>query len=487
MSNRETVTPKIIELNNTNDIYMTMNIAILSEDVNLNNAQFTSDFIEGVVENKEKYVGLPFLVNREKIENGELDNLTHELDTATGELKTDQIGSFVDFWKEEIDGANCLMGSIRIFKRFSETCSAIVSLVEENALETSCEVLVKDYLEITETGVRKIHYNNGNNTLIGSAIVTHGAEVRAKPTLLIAEAYKKDIESSQQGGEIVEKEYNNGIKVEYFGEIETSSLKFDEIEKSIYNSINPVDVENGGRDYNYWIHTLYHDKVILEDAKSYKLYAAGYKIINDTVIVDKQEDWVKGSFQFVSEGVSVNELMEQNSEKIKELQRELTELKEEKETMSKKQEATVEELNEKIESLEKKTADLEEKNKQLEETIVSQKEKLVKFEEIEKELNEQIDDLTKYKEQVEKAERETKMAELNEKYSKLLSEETFKSQEVSEAIENLDEAKLNSIVVAEIAKEVEEPKEKVEIAASTQEDLVTTVKDSSYWSSPKSN
>lgn len=484
MKERISVRPKIMELQDTNDIYMTMNIAILSEDINFNGAQFTSDFIEGIIEHKDRHVGLPFLVNKEKLENGDFDDLTHELDSKTGELKTDQIGSFVDFWEEEIDGANCLMGSVRIFKRFTETCSAIVSLVKDDSLETSCEVLVKDYLEITEDGIRKIHYNDGNNAFAGSAIVTNGAEKRAKPTLLIAEAYQKDINSEHQGGENLskEKEYNNGIKVEYFNQ-ELSSLEYYRIEQQIYNKLNPVDVEDGGRDYNYYVHTLYHDKVIVqENDKPYGIYSIGYKIENDTVILDKESDWKKGSFQFVPEGVEVSELMEQKTDKIKELQKEIAELKEENNAMSKEQKKDIEVNENKIEELEKEIAELKE-------TIVSEQEAKLSLEGQVTALNEEIETLKPFKEQVEKAEKEAKVKELKAKYSKLIAnEEVFNSERVTKAIEEGDVVELNNVVVEEIAKQKEQEVETAEqeekdvvITASVQENLITVDKDADYW------
>lgn len=490
MKERISVTPKIIELNDTNDIYMTMNLRILSSEKNLNNAVFLSSFINGIVSDKEKYIGLPFLVNKEALENDEY--LTHELDTETGELKTDQIGSFVDYWVDkEDDDKEVLMGSIRVFKRFPTVCEKIIELYENDSLSTSCEVLIKEYEEISEDGERYIGYSDGKNVLIGSAIVTDPAMVDAKPTLLIAEAYQKDIELEQKGVDNVtkNKEYNNGIKVEYCGELEMSSLKFHEIEQQVYNIVNPVETKTGYREYNYYIHTLYHDKVILESETGYKLYSAGYKIENDTVVIDKEDDWKKGSFQFVPDGVSVNELMEQNTSKITELEKELNELKEEKETMSKKNEVTVEELNEKIEGLEKEVSKLKEENEKLEATIVSQKEEAIKSEEKVNELNETIKELNTYKDQVKKAEKEAKQKELNERFSKVLDEETFKSEEVVNAIENLDEAKLNSIVVAQLAKKAEietnSKEEVVEISAVRSEDLIETTKDSSYWSAPK--
>lgn len=491
MTERVSVNSKVMELNEqeSNDIYMTMHLRILSTEVNLNNAIFTSDFIDGVVDNKQKYIGTPFLVNREALENDEY--LTHELNLDTGELGTDQIGSFTDFWKETEEDTEVLMGNVRIYKRFKATCDKIVEQVSNNSLSTSCEVLVNAYKEISEDGVRSIHYNDGKNAFIGSAIVTDAAMPSAKPTLLIAEAYKKDIELEQKGGEKLpnNKEYNNGIKVEYVGDLETSSLKFYEVEQQIFNSINPVDVKTGYREYNYYIHTLYHDKVIVESESNYGLFSADYKVENDTVILSPQSEWKKGSFQFVPEGVTVAELMDNNTDKIKELQSELDELKEEKANMSKEQKLTVEELSEKIEQLETEISELKEKNEGLEATIVSQKEEAVKAEETLKELNATIEELTPYKEKVEKAELEAKQEELSNKFEKVLSEETFATEEVAEAIKNLDEAKLNSIVVAEVAKNSVETASKdvdtVEVSATRQGDLVEAAKDANYWASKK--
>lgn len=493
MKERVSVTPKILELQNSNDIYMTMNIVILSEDVNFNNAQFELDFIDGVVENKEKYIGLPFLVNREKLENGDVDRLTHELDSETGELKTDQIGSFVDFWKDEVDGADCLLGSIRIFKRFYETCSVIVDLVENDSLETSCEVLVNEYSEVSDDGVRKIHYNAGKNALIGSAIVTNGAEKRAKPTLLIAEAYEKDIQLEHKGGEKVGKKdkietFNKGVEIKFVGNLETSSLTWYDVQDKVYNILNPVDTKNGGRDYNYWIAEVYTDSVIFAEWDGEQLYRSTYTIDGETVTLAPEEDWVKGSFQFVPEGVTVNELISENDQKITGLQKELSKLKEEKKTMAKENELSSEDLQEKIDELEEEVAKLKEKNEELEATIVSLKEDDVESAGKIEELSETIEGLKVYKEKVEQAEKDAKIEELSDKFSKILDEEVFKSEEVVKAINELDETALNSIVVAELAKaksvEVSSKSDDVVISASEQKDLVESAKDTSYWSAP---
>lgn len=482
MTEHISVTPKILELQDNNDIYMTLTIRILSAEPNLNLAEFSEDFILNTVKEKESFIGIPFVVDKEALENGEFEDLTHKL-TSDGELKTDQIGSFVDFWADrDEDETLYLAGSIRVMKRFKKTTEAIKTLHLQNNLSTSCEVSVHSYEEVSEDGVRKIHYNDGKNRLFASCIVTSPADTKAKSSVLVAEAYKKDINSQQGGGKVSKTKdkietFNKGINIAIHGKFELAELKIDELYHKIYNVVNPVDSENGGRDLNFLIRDLYTDSVVFEDWDDFKtLYKAKYTVDGETVTLADREDWVKGSYGFIPENVSINELMEQNSEKITSLETELNELKEEKETMAKQKELTVEELNEKIEGLEKEIASLKETNTELEETIVSQKEEAVKATETAEELNGQIKELTKYKDQVEKAEKEAKTAELNEKFSKLLSEETFKSEEVQNAIAELNESDLNSIVVSEMAKEKVETasteEEIVEVSASKQGNLI---------------
>lgn len=488
MTTKVSIKPKIMELQSTNEIYMTMNIAILSNDVNYNSARFTDDFINGVVENKERYIGIPFLASREKLEDGEYDNLSHELNLDSGKLETDQIGSFVDFWKEEIDGATCLMGQIRIFKRFPEVCSAIKELYADDVLETSCEVLVSSYADMSDDGIRSIHYNDGDNALIGSAVVTTGAERRAKPTMLVAEAYKKDMISIQKGEKELPKTKdkvevaNKGVKVKYSGSLETSSLTFYQIEEKVYNLLNPVDIENGGRDYNYFIYEIFNDKIIVGEWDTGDLIEAKYSVDGEDLMLNPKEDWVIGAMQFVPNYINIDSIRKDNEVQATELaalKEELEKIKGEKETMSKQLEEKDLELNEDIEQVK---VDLDKAN----ELVVSEQEAKQKLEEQIAELSEQIEDLKVYKENFEKAEQEKKQAELSEKYAKLFDEETFQSEEIQAAIEACDVTTLNSKVVEVMAaKRLEETDEEpaVEIAATASKQYVPSVKDRNYWAS----
>ncbi len=463
---KETISikPRIMELNDTNDIFMTLNICILSNDVNYNKAQFLDDFIDGVIDNKETYIGIPFVVNREKLESADYENLSHEL--KDGKLLTDQIGSFVDFWKEEIDDANCLMGSIKVMKRFPNTCNAIIELYDNGDLETSCEVLINSYEEVTEDNIRKIGYNDGKNALIASALVSNGAEKRAKATLLVAEAYQKDVEDKEVKTMTEQKTevFNKGKDIKFHGQFETASLKFSEVSNQIYNKLNPVNAKTSGRQYNFYIRDLYTDYVIVEDWENYEdLYKIPYTIENDEVLISPKEQWQKGSLGFIPEGVVIDAVLASKEVEISELQSQLDIAKEELLTME-------ETKTQEVLDLEAKIVELESKITELNELMVSEKEVKSTLEVKVTELNSTISELAPFKAQVEKAESDAKVAELSAKYSKLLSEESFKSEEVQSAIQELNSQALNEIVVNEIAKE-----KTVEVAAVKADDTVTIV------------
>src|SRR5699024_2667540 len=211
---------------------------------------------------------------------------------------------------------------------------------------------------------RKIHYNDGKNQLFASAIVANPADDKARPTLLVAEAYAEDMKAG--GDKVANKTkdkietFNKGIDIKYHGTFEFSGLRIHELEDKLFNLLNPVDTENGGRHYNFWIRELYTDSVILEDDNDWqKLYKAKYTVDNDTVTLANQEDWIQGTYGFIPQGVNVSELMEQNDEKIKELNQELSTLKEEKITMAEDNQKKIEELEAKIEELKEEIKKLE--------------------------------------------------------------------------------------------------------------------------------
>lgn len=481
-----TLTSKVLELNqSSNDVFMLINMCILTNDVNLNNAKFTDDFINGVVENKETYIGIPLCVNKFKLEGGMYNSLSHEFDQKSGQLKTQVIGAFSDYWTEtDEDNTLKLMGSVKVYKRYPKVCEAMIELYEGNELEMSCEVLVNGYENI-DGNVRSIGYEyDGNvNYLIGSAIVANPAEVRSKATLLIAEALNNDFEGDENlEGNKVEK-FNKGNEIAYHGNLESASLKYEDVGNQIYNILNPINAKTSERQYNYWISDLYVDYVIVEERYDYaNLWKIGYKIENDIVILDAEENWVKGYKGFIPEGVVVASILAENETFSAELNIKITELNNQYKEEKQLTEEQIKELQEKAEQLENKVATLEG-------TIVAQAETIKTHETKTTELSTEIESLKPFKEKYEVAEKEAKKAVLVEKFSKILSEEVMKSDIVVAAVNALDEVELNSVVVEQVTKELatkqpEVKEETVVVTASKNEDLIPTDK-KSFWYSNK--
>jgi hypothetical protein len=470
------VNPVIVELNETsNSIFMQLDMCILTNEANLNKAQFTDDFIDGVVENKDKYIGMPLVASRNKLENGKYKELTHEFNSKTNQLNTEMIGSYSNFWKEESDGVLKLMGSAKVYKRFPAVCDAIKELYESNELKFSCEVLVSSYGENAETGVRSIPYSDGTtiNELFGNCLVSYPAEVRASATLLIAEALEKDLGKGTN-------DFNKGNEIKFH--IESASIKIDDISAQIYNILNPINPRTEYRDYRYWIRDLYNDKVILGDWDTYETYwSAGYSIQNDVVVLDAESDWVEGKIGFIPSNVNINTLLSEKDSLQSELNNKINEIKE-----VQKQMKTVEELQAELVLLEEQNKQLDSKVKELNDLVVSQEGKVKELEANETELSAQVDALKPYKEQVETAESEAKKAVLTEKFGKLLSEDTLKSDEVKTAIEELNEQKLNEIVVAEVLKGkgiAPAAKKDVVVIAAKEEDLLVQDRKSRLYAS----
>lgn len=184
MSERILLSPEIIELSQSNNIFMTLKMIILTTNTNLNGTRFTEDFIDGICENQKDFQGIALVVNRAKLEGEQYDKLTHEFNGKT--LGTDMIGSFVSFEKvENDDSSKSLVGEARVMKRFPKTCNAISELYEQGELRFSCEVLVRKYIQ-TDEDTKEVNYEHGLNSLIANCIVSTPAEVEAKPTLLVA-------------------------------------------------------------------------------------------------------------------------------------------------------------------------------------------------------------------------------------------------------------------------------------------------------------
>jgi hypothetical protein len=156
------------------DMFMSVKMRILeTPKANLNGVRVTEAFIDEVVGNEERYVGLPLYADVKSLLSGKYGNLGHMYNAKTGEFYSTQIGSFYQFEKETFKGGAYLVGYARIPKRNKKLSQAIATLFADGSLKFSFEIACSDYEE-DEEGILIIDASE-NNYLEGTAIVTFPA------------------------------------------------------------------------------------------------------------------------------------------------------------------------------------------------------------------------------------------------------------------------------------------------------------------------
>lgn len=174
MSTRFVTFASVISEIEQSDIFMTVRARILeTPKANLNGCRVTNDFVDNIISNKERYVGLPLYADKKALVSGNYNRLGHLYDSRTGEFHSTQIGSFYDFEKEDFENGSYLVGYARIPKRDKEISKAIAELFADGALKFSFEIACGEYSEL-EDGTIEIDASE-NNYLEGTAIVTFPA------------------------------------------------------------------------------------------------------------------------------------------------------------------------------------------------------------------------------------------------------------------------------------------------------------------------
>lgn len=470
MKNIERITASILEINDSNDIYMTLNVLLLTSKTNLNGAKFLPDFIHEVVSNKEFYTGLPLVCEREKLENGKYNKLGHGINSE-GEFTTAQIGSYVDFYeKQDKDGVWELYGVAKVYKRFKKVCSSVIELFNNNSLFFSIEAYVGNYKTKTKN-VRQIGASE-DNRLFGDCIVSFPAEVKSTARTVIAEALQYDL----GGNSMNDMQKFNGFYADIKYSIENCELDFTQVQIKLYHKLEEL---LGSELYHYIGTDLGVDYLIMQKYDTGDYFKITYSVIDndvnisDMVLVSKNYIPIEKTNSNKGDGemtVAEVQLKLDTAElKIKELEKTLTE---KDKIISEKEKV----LSEKEKALSEKEEVLSEKEKVLDESetkINSLNENVNKLSETVVTKDNEISELLKAKEEldkinVEKAEKEKDEARisLKEKYSKLLSTEIMELEEISNAIKELNESVLQNKVV-ESALEKANTNDKSDIVTSS--------------------
>lgn len=153
---------------------------------NLNGVRCTAGFMDEIVENQEKYIGLPLCADTVNLVKGRYKKLGHCYDPKTGVYSSSIIGSFYRFEKEELDdGEVALVGYARVMKRNKRVCKAIGELFADGALKFSFEISCGTY-EVLEDDTILIDAAD-NNFIEGMCIVSFPACPEAVALELVAE------------------------------------------------------------------------------------------------------------------------------------------------------------------------------------------------------------------------------------------------------------------------------------------------------------
>lgn len=188
------------------DVFMTVKARICETPAaNLNGARVTEGFIDEIVGNEKRYVGLPLYADVKALTSGNYNRLGHLYDSRTGEFHSTQIGSFYKFEKEEFEEGSYLVGYARIPKRNKKLSKAITELFADNALKFSFEIAVGEYEELDDQTI--LIDASENNYIEGTAIVTFPACEEAVALELVAQ--KAD---DAKGGEEEMAEVQNQVE-----------------------------------------------------------------------------------------------------------------------------------------------------------------------------------------------------------------------------------------------------------------------------------
>lgn len=413
---------KTILCNETsNDIFMELDILLMRATPNLNNYHFTEDFIDEIVNNHDKYSGLPIVADTNKLLSKDYLNLGHNMSPVTGKFYSEQIGSYVTFSKlTGEDGIAELHGQARISKRNSDLIQVLMEMYQTVGLSFSVEVATSDYT--IDSNNTLIIGASSSNYLFSDALVSFPACPESQALKLVAELNK-----SLKGGETLKKDI-------------LSELAHDDIRSQLNDLLNPNRDSEGWRVYDYWIVKVFNNYVVVADEnKAGVHYKFEYSVSEDNIVTLGEKSNV--TIQFVSineEGgtvnmdINVNEIIAKNETLVLENEAFKTQL---------------DELKTQIETLTSEKSTLEVSLNESNATVVS----LGKEKET---LTAQVEELSTFKSEVVEKENTTKIEAIISEVKNELSEEEMTL--VNEVAESKDPEKVQFKVNELCAKKYKE-------------------------------
>lgn len=200
MQNKKVTASAIISELQSSDMYIQVRGRLCDMKTNANGVAVTEAFIDEIIANEDKYIGIPLCADVRGLLNNK--NIGHMYNRATGEFMSTIVGSMIHFEKEVENGNASLIINARIMKRYKAVCAAIANLFAEGRLKFSFEITCGDYEELDD-GTMVIDASD-LNYLEGAAIVTFPACEDAVAMELVAECLRKEGENMADQELIVE-------------------------------------------------------------------------------------------------------------------------------------------------------------------------------------------------------------------------------------------------------------------------------------------
>ena len=226
----------------SSDTYMTIETPMFSSPTaNLNGVRVTEAFIDDIVSNQDKYIGLPLVADVANLEARKFDRLGHRYDRRKDTYGTQIIGAFYSFKKEERpDGEKVLVGYARVMKRNKEVCAAIDELFAQGGLKFSFEISCGTYTKLQD-GTIEIDADD-HNCWESMCIVSSPAYPDAIAYQLVAETDAVGKEEAEHMNE--NKEENIVAEDISEAEVETSEVHVTQIHKEM-DEEHTFDTETG--------------------------------------------------------------------------------------------------------------------------------------------------------------------------------------------------------------------------------------------------
>ena len=168
----------------SNEIYFSVTMRMLTTEVNLNGVRLTAGFIDDIAEHAEEYICMPLCADIDRLSRGLDIGLTHMYDERRQMIEAPQVGSFFEVHKVEDEHGVSLVGTARINKRNADVTDKIIQMYNTGRLKFSFEIWASELYE--EDGVTVVDAAPGNR-LTAMAIVTTPALPAAVALNLAAE------------------------------------------------------------------------------------------------------------------------------------------------------------------------------------------------------------------------------------------------------------------------------------------------------------